>query len=45
MSVATTCSLFSLFSALSLVIELEKHHETNHNVIFCFYPVCSLRGS
>ena len=23
-------------------IELEKHNETYHNVIFCFYPVYSL---
>ena len=35
-----------VYSPLYLwLIELEKHHETNHNVIFCFYPVCSLRGS
>ena len=26
-------------------IKLEKHNETYHNVIFCFYPVYSLRGS
>ena len=46
MSVATTCSFFLVYSpAYISSIELEKHHENYHNVIFCFYPVYSLRGS